>query len=598
MEGDFAPTEPSISEKIKAWKLWQPLKIMRRSFHHLLIDHVLTKYWYWRLRHEPFFPNREKIRAEITAFSICPIYTLITVVKKETALDHFSGTVRSVQVQHYPHWNWVILCDPRQRETIRDRIPAGMRGRVSLRDSSDLTNPLSDLASKAGDFIAFLEANDELSPFALLEVTRKINREPTLDLIFSDEDHLNQRNRRYDPWFKSEYNPYNLRSCNYLIHFLVLRASLALQINRVQRPDLETDINFYDLVLHASEQANNITHIPAVLYHSRHLRWQSLQTLQVNRADLQSLRMHLERTGIRGTVESNDYPDSFQICYAVQGQPLVSIIIPNKDQRPVLKRCIDSIREKTTWPNYEILIAENNSSDPGTFAYYDTLTTDSGFRGQVLVWDQPFNYAAINNWAARQAAGAYLLFLNNDTEIITPNWIEALLGIAQQPNVGAVGAKLYFPDGKIQHAGCGYGQFRQTFFFHLAEGMDGAAPGYYGFAEKIGSFMMVTGACLLVNREKFDNVKGFDETYPLSFNDADFCLKLMDRGLYNIYTPYCCLIHYESLTRGYNDTKMKQSAATQKFEILRRKWQRILARGDPFISSNLRYEHYFEDQIR
>jgi glycosyltransferase involved in cell wall biosynthesis len=572
--------KPSVTQSIKQWKILLPLKTIKRILRAWLLEHVLKTYWYWILRHEWQFFRKRTFQKEYASLQQHPAITLITYIEKGTATDSLNKTIRSITRQYYHDWEWYLFVDSEELQQLAGYIPAQLRHKIHL-----LSHTESNAATWSGEFSAFLSAGDELAPFALSEVVKTINVNPQACVVYSDEDHIRGKRTRYDPWFKPHFNIYNLRSGNYLEHFLVIKTNLVQKIvaQEVKRQILE--IHPYDLILRCVEQTSDVIHIPAVLYHSRKARLDSKGypiASTTNPLDELALRNHLERMHIQADVLPNDYPDSFRVHYAVQGSPLVSIIIPNKDQRPILQRCIDSILEKTTYPNYEIIIAENNSQTPEIFTYYEELKGRSNFPGQILCWDSPFNYSAINNWAAEQSSGEYLLFLNNDIEVITPQWIEEMLGLAQQPDVGAVGAKLYFPDGRLQHAGAGFGQFRQKFFFHLGEGMDGKDSGYYGFTKKIKCVLWVTGACLMIRKQLFFRMNGFDEFYPYGFNDVDLCLKLDSHGFQNIFTPYAELTHYESLTRGRILTEKQEFETALQFNEIFKKHHTILLSNNSF----------------
>ncbi len=588
----------STIRQIKSWRILTPVKICRRHIHSWITSHILKKYWYWRIIHEYGYIKKRAIRREVGSLPLQPEFTLITRIEKGENIQHFSETIRSVLSQFYPHWEWYILCEQNLSRQISNLIPEKQQNRIKISVTSEKEELQQLFNNAAGEYAGFLSPNDALAPFALSEIVRKINENPAFDLFFSDEDHLNKKNRRCDPWFKPEFNIYNLRSCNYLIHFLVLRKSLANKIHWVESINSDSGLNFYDLILRLTEIKPKICHIPAVLYHSRKPRltdFDSEKEYSPDPADLLALRNHLQRMNIKAEVLPNNYPDSFRIHYDVQGEPLVSIIIPNKDQKAVLSRCIESILNKTTYPNYEILIIENNSTESETFEYYQELSSDPGFQGQILTWEKPFNYSAINNRAIKNSSGEYVLLLNNDTEISTPNWIEEMLGLARQPDVGAVGVKLLFPDGSLQHGGAGFDRFIPDSVYHFGQKSKKDSCGYYGIFRKINAFSAVTGACMIFSKEKFYQTNGFDEKFNLDLNDVDLCLQFLNEGWNNVFTPYVCLFHHESLSRGYDITSAQIMRAKNSYAYLCEKWKDFILPADPFLSPYLRFDQYGDD---
>ena len=585
--------KPSVFQSMKQWKLLLPFKYMRRITRAWLLEHVFKTYWYWILRYEFRFFPRHIYQKEYTSLQQHPKITLITNIEKGVSVTSMRRTIRSVAEQYYPDWDWVLFADLEQQQQLTRFIPDKIRQKIHLVNPAE-----SDSSAWNGEFTAFLSNGDELAPFALSEVVKAINENPQTALLFSDEDHIRGKNTRYDPWFKPQFNLYNLRSSNYLIHFLVIKTAL---LQKILIQDIHNPINRvhpYELILRCVEQTSNIDHIPAVLYHSRKARLSAEGYPADHPADprdILALQQHLDRMQIKADVLPNTFPDSFRVRYTVQGSPLVSIIIPNKDQQPVLQRCIDSILQKTTYPNYEILIAENNSQTQEIFAYYEQLKTQSDFPGRILYWDKPFNYSAINNWAVEQVNGEYLLFLNNDIEVITPQWIEEMLGLAQQPDVGAVGAKLYFPDGTLQHAGGGFDRFIPNAAYHIARETNLNKSGYYGIFRKISAFSFITAACMLCKKEKFLQNGGMDETFDLDYNDVDLCLQFLQNGWNNIFTPYVEAFHHESLSRSQEITSSKDIYWKDKYPYLQKKWKDFILDSDPFLSPYIRFDQYGRD---
>ncbi len=296
-----------------------------------------------------------------------------------------------------------------------------------------------------------------------------------------------------------------------------------------------------------------------------------------------ALKNHLDRIGLKGQVRDGLFSGSYKIGYAIDYDYKVSIIIPNKDHKEDLERCINSILAKSTYKNYEIIIAENNSTEEETFKYYENLKNNH-YNIFVLEWKNAFNYSAVNNFAAKHAKGEILLFLNNDTEVINENWLEEMIQYAQRKDVGAVGAKLYYPDDTIQHGGVilGIGAVADHAFRYMNKDSDG----YFGRLKIVQNLSAVTGACLMMRKEVFSEVKGFDENYPIAYNDIDLCLKVRDKGYLVVWTPYAELYHYEFQTRGLDDNLEKQERVKKEIELFKRKWGKYLEKGDPYYNPN------------
>ena len=344
-------------------------------------------------------------------------------------------------------------------------------------------------------------------------------------------------------------------------------------------------------MLRLTEQAERIVHIPKILYYWRAHRGSTAEAVgakpYVTEAGKKAVAEHLKRTGLEGEVLDGPVPSIYRVRYALREQPLVSILIPNKDHREDLKRCVDSIREKTTYPNYEIIIIENNSTEPETFAYYGELEKDSAIR--VVRWPGPFNFSAINNEGFRAAKGEQILLLNNDTEVLSPDWLQEMLMYAQREDVGAVGAKLYYPDGTIQHAGIGLGIKMLAGHYH--RGFPKENPGYAGRLVYAQDMSAVTAACMMIPRKVYEEMDGMDESFSVVFNDVDLCLRIRASGRLVVWTPWAELVHYESKSRGPDeDTPEKKAFFLRETNRFQRKWNRELTAGDPYYNVNLTRE--------
>lgn len=413
------------------------------------------------------------------------------------------------------------------------------------------------------DFVCVLAAGELLAPFALFEAVVALRTRPDADFVYSDEDEMTPVGERVNPRFKTGWSPEAIRCRNVIGRPLLLKRELLDALG-----DWSSD---YDLTLKASERARAIIHVPQVLVHRPAGR--------PPETDSAPLTAHLARCGIDAAVEPGPASGIFRTRYRPPRRPLVSVIVPNRDQPELLERCIASLR-RTAYAPTELLVVENGSTRPETFALYGRLGA------RVLTWDRPFNYAAVNNYAATHASGELLLFLNNDVEAIHPDWLERMVGLVLQPGVAAVGAKLFFPDDTIQHAGVavGIGGLAAHTHLHLPR----SAPGYDSRLLHTQNLSAVTGACLLVRRDLFDRVGGFDEGYALCYNDIDLCLKLISDGHRIAWTPDAELYHHESKTRGAEDSldkKRRWLAEADRFAV---KWAAFLRAGDPYYGPHFR----------
>ncbi len=519
----------------------------------------------------------------------------IAVPLYRTGEQELKQLVRSVRAQSFQNWELCLadgsgegedasqaerrhallkLCEQKDPR-IKVRILEENRG------ISGNTNAAAEMAS--GAYLGLLDHDDLLAPDALYEIASAIAANDGPDLLYTDEDKVSEDGSRHmDPNLKPDFNPDLLRSNNYICHFLVLSARLWQKCGGLDPAyDGAQD---HDLVLRATEMADGIVHVPKVLYHWRVSAASTsdnpLSKEYAYEAGRRAVQAQLDRLGIPGTCERRKDFGFYRVRYQVRENPLVSIIIPNKDETETLKTCLKSILEKTTWPSYEILIIENNSTTEEIFSYYREIDGRNGIR--VVYWNKAFNYSAINNYGASLARGDYLLFLNNDMELISPGWLEEMIGHCQRPGTGAVGARLYFPDGTIQHAGIaiGIGGIAASLF----AGMKGSHSGYLHKAQLQQDLSAVTAACMMVSRSLFLEVGGFEEKLAVAFNDVDFCLRLRERGLLVVYDPYVELYHYESRTRGTEDSPEKVRRFQQEIEFMRTRWESLLKKGDPYYN--------------
>lgn len=497
--------------------------------------------------------------------------------------------IQSVIDQTYPNWELCLADGSDQEHSYVETVCseyAQKDPRIKYQKLeknlgiSANTNAAIDMTS--GEYITLFDHDDLLHPSALFQVMKVIDEEHA-DFIYTDE--CSFEGTLAHPTFihfKPDYAPDTLRSNNYICHLSTFSREL---MDRVGRFSTEHDgSQDYDMILRLTEQAKHIVHIPRVLYYWRVHAGSVASGVGVKPycilAAKKALQDHMERVGLKGEVQDSKVPSTYKIDYEIDETPLISILIPNKDHIEDLEKCIQSVLD-STYENLEIVVVENNSTELKTFEYYQELEKDS--RIKVVTWKGPFNYSAINNYGAAACSGKYLLFLNNDVEVITPNWIEEMLMFAQRKDVGAVGARLLYPDGTLQHGGIilGLGGIAG----HVQIGISRVDPGYAGRVSFAQNLSACTAACLLVRREVFDEVDGFDEGLEVAFNDVDFCLRIRQKGYLIVYTPYAELYHYESKSRGYEDTPKKQKRFQDEIALMKVRWGNLLEH-DPYYNPN------------
>lgn len=457
---------------------------------------------------------------------------------------------------------------------------------------SDNTNACLNMAS--GDYIVLFDHDDFLHPSALYE-NMKVIEKKNADFIYTDENTFHETiNDAFNPHYKPDFSPDYLRSINYICHLTTFSKGLYQKVGGFRREfDGSQD---YDMILRLTEQAEQIVHIPKVLYYWRAHKDSVAMDIHAKdyciTAARKALEEHLQRVGLTGTVENGTFLSSYHIHYELKETPLISILIPNKDHVSELKRCVESIKEISTYKNYEIIIIENNSEETETFEYYDSLEKENNMT--VVTWEKEFNYSAINNYGASFAKGKYLLLLNNDVEVISPDWLQEMLMFVQREDVGAAGAKLYYPNDTIQHAGViigigGVGGHSHKYY-------QSSDPGYFGRLVTVQNLSAVTAACLMIGKELFDRLGGLDAGYKVAFNDVDFCMRIREAGYLIVFTPFAELYHYESLSRGGEDTPEKVERFNGEVRRFMERWKEALDKGDPYYNPNLSliYEDFRE----
>ncbi len=493
--------------------------------------------------------------------------------------------IESVKNQVYDHWEICLTDDASTQSHIKPLLQKyaaeDKRIKVHYREKNGGIVKASNDALKlaSGAYIGLLDNDDELSPDALFEVV-SVLQEEKYDLIYSDEDKLEMNGTRTEPFFKPDWSPDLLLSCNYICHFGVYRRKIIEEIGGFREGfDGSQD---YDLVLRFTEKTKKIKHITKILYHWRKIPGSTAESVDAKPYAYTAAKKALESALKRRNIPHNEVRDglwkgSYEVDFKIQSEPLVSIIIPFKDKPEILKVCVESVLQKSTYQNFEIILVDNQSTEPETAKYLESLKNHEKITH--LKYNEPFNYPAINNFAVQHAKGEMLLLLNNDTEVITPNWIENMLKHALRPEVGAVGARLLYPDNTIQHGGVvvGLGGVAGHAFSRLPKDY----PGYCGLSMVVRNFSAVTAACLMMRKKLYEDLGGLDEkNLADGFNDIDLCLRLREKNFRIVYTPFAELYHYEGLTRGHQ-------VRENEVKYMQQRYENILKKGDPFYNPNL-----------
>lgn len=500
--------------------------------------------------------------------------------------------IQSLLDQTYPNWELCIANgspdDTEMTAILKEYASADRRICVrDLRENLGIAgNTNAALTMASGEFVGLLDHDDLLAPNALYEIVKKLNEDRELDAVYTDEDKVTtDLSEHFQPHLKPDFNLDLLRSNNYICHFFVARRSIVEKVGGFRKEfDGAQD---YDFIFRCTENSREVVHIPEILYHWRTHKASTADNpaskMYAFEAGKRAIEAHLERNGVKGVVSHTPDLGFYRVQYPVQGEPLVSVIIPNKDEKETLRTCLESLKKNTDYKNFEIIIVENNSTTDEIFRYYKELSKDPQIH--LLRWKKEFNYSAINNFGAAHAKGEYLLFLNNDIKTINPDWMTEMLGVCQRPEVGGVGAKLIYPDNTIQHAGCVIGM--GGIAGHMFVDMPAERTGYLHKASLLQDMSAVTAACLMMKKEIFEKVGGFTPELAVAFNDVDLCLKVRKENALIVYDPYAKLYHMESKTRGAEDSKEKVRRFQTEIEYMRCHWLDILKNGDPYYNKNL-----------
>ena len=543
----------------------------------------------WYENHRPSEQELERERKQVFEYSpkisiLVPVYNTPEVFLKQM--------IQSVRKQTYTNWELCIAnANPSNQEVSSILNVAGKKdNRIKVVDVPENegiaqnTNRALEIAT--GEFVGLLDHDDLLEENALYEIVSCLNKDRKTDVLYTDEDKVTtDLDEYFSPNFKPDFNLDMLRANNYICHFFVAKKALIESVGKFRAE--YNGAQDYDLILRCTEQAERISHVAKILYHWRVHKESTadnpLSKMYAYEAGKKAIEDHLRRCHTKGEVLQTENLGFYRVKYPVTGNPLVSILIPNKDQKDTLKHCLDSVFSKTTYCNYEVIIIENNSQEKETWEYYEELKKRNNVK--IVIWESGFNYSAINNFGEKSASGEYLLFLNNDVEVINTHWMEEMLGNCQRKEVGIVGAKLYYPDDTIQHAGTiiGIGGIAGHAFLNMPR----SRSGYLHKASLQMDLSAVTAACMMMKRTVFESLDGFEEALTVAFNDVDLCLRCVRAGYLVVYNPRVELYHYESKSRGSEDSEDKVRRFQQEIEFMRTRWIDLLKQGDPYYNKNL-----------
>jgi len=528
--------------------------------------------------------DRDRIARRVRHFSDPCVFSILMPVYNPPE-RFLRAAIESVRAQLHPHWELCVANDASTEQYVTPvlaeyaRVDSRIRVTQRRENGGIVAASRTALEMARGEFVALLDHDDELAPHALYLVAEELAAHPDADLVFTDEDKIDELGKRFEPWFKSDFNPDLMLSQNNVFHLGVFRASLVREIGGFRVGfDGSQD---YDLALRviAKTSAERVRHIPHVLYH-----WRAIRGSTAFHPDDSAKRAIQDFVRGRAVVESTDHPGYYRLVYPLPAEPpLVSVIVPTKDRLDLLEPCVDGLLNRTDYPKLELGIVNNRSERPETHRYLERVSRDP--RVVVLEYDKDFDYAALNNWAVSRMKGSLVALVNNDIEVIAPGWLDEMVRHALRPEVGAVGAKLYYRDDSIQHAGIvmGIGDLAG----HAHQRLPRRMSGYFGRAILVQNFSAVTAACMVLRRAVFEEVGGFDaETFPVAFNDVDLCLRIGERGYRIVWTPYAELYHHESASVGLASEPGRREQFHVESERLRERWRKVMDH-DPAYNPNL-----------
>ena len=560
---------------------------------------LMTKGDVWKYRSD--IPLKKELKAQRNAtFPYMPKISII-VPLYNTPEKFLKEMIDSVYNQSYANWQ-LVLADASDKDLphIKKVVDSYGDSRIvyeKLAENKGISeNTNAGFALADGDYIALLDHDDVILPNALYENVKAIN-ETGAQVLYSDEIILDSDLKHAGRYhFKVDYSPDFLRGVNYITHFLVFSREIFEKAGPYEDPKYNGSQD-YDLTLRLTENTDKIHHIRKVLYywraHASSTASDMTTKMYAFEAGRAAVQAHLDRIGLKGQVSIQKYPGSYRTVYEVDGNPQVSIVIPNKDHIEDLSRCIDSIFALGDWDNVQVIVVENNSTEKETFEYYEKITSENN-KVQVVYYKGGFNFSAICNFGVQYATGEHILLLNNDVEFVSENFVKEMLSYSQRNDVGAVGAKLYFPDGDLQHGGVILGINDSA--GHSHKGLKNAREitGHMYRLVTTQNYLAVTGACLMVKTALYKKFPLDEENFAVAYNDVDFCLRLYEAGYLNVFTPYSEGVHYESKSRGLDETDKPNLRYEGEKARFARKWQKYFNYGDPYYNPHftLLYENY------
>ena len=581
--------------------------IKRSLLPHITRPRSKSDYEHWMDVNFPDFIEIAKLRKEASSLDYNP---LISVIVPTYNTDHqfLRDCIESVQAQVYENWELCVVDDaspdPKVRSIIEEYAEQDERIKYKfLKENQHIAGATNEaIAMSSGEFVSLFDHDDMLWPNALIEIVKALNSDKSLDFIYTDEDKITEdRFEHLGPFFKPDWNPDFLHSVNYITHFTTIRKSLFDEIGGGPRPEYN-GAQDWELFLRATRHTDRIHHIPKVLY-----SWRVHEDSTAKSTDAKPYVVEAQRRAITDDLAAKGYSDAmveidekhrgyWRVTYPVRNEPLISIVIPTKDQYKVIKRCVDSIYEKTTYAKFEIVIVDTGSTDNRVRRWYRELLSRHD-NIMVVDWpEQPFSYARSCNEGARMSNGDLLVMLNNDTEVITPNWLELMAGDAQRKEIGAVGSLLFFPGKQyIQHAGVGVGlggvAANSFSMMTLDQPM---SQTQHLMLNTRHNMTAVTAACMMIRKDLYDEVGGFSEDFRITYNDVDLCLRLHEKGYQNLYTPYVRLVHHESISLGTpEEVKRRDTSEFRKAkDLFLSRWAKYVEH-DPNLNPNLSRDNAF-----
>ena len=553
----------------------------------------------WIKNVESKYLNEESMRKDLKNIAYTPKFSIIFPVWNKSR-EMLEKALNSITNQIYD--NWEICISDGSTENVkstrefllefRDKYPSKVKfSTIDVKGINIIENSNNALSMATGVYVVFMDCDDEISSNCLLELAKSINTDRDVEFLYSDFDKIDEKGERFDPSFWPDWSPHTLTSQMYTTHITCYKREVIEELGGLVKGT--EGAQDWDLVLRYVTRGNwRVIHIPKILYHWRVYPGSTALANSGSKDwayknQRYVLERYLKRRKLKGKVLEGSFEGSWRVKFSIVNNPKVSIVIPTRDKVEYLRRAVESIKEHTKYSNYEIIIVNNRSEEKETREYFKEISKERNIR--VIDFDKPFHFGKLYNWVSKKIDGEYMLMLNNDIKVLSDGWLSSMLEWCQLPEIGCVGAKLYYPNGKIQHAGVIVGAGGAAAHSHRL--MDGDSFGYEGAIVNVRNYLAVTGACLMIKRKVFIDMKGFDTQFDPAYQDVDLGIRLYERGLYNVYTPYSELIHYESVSR-FEDEGLESDEINA--IRLRKKWPQYIERmggRDPFFNDNLSYAH-------